>query len=101
MKYILKKDLPFAKAGAEVVFNDKSLCFEVKSDRWSSDSGDYKFVGHSNKSSLIKDGWIEEVKPRTFYINKTKGGELFAYYKEENAIDVGGSTETIKVVECI
>ena len=100
MKYILKKDLPFAKAGAEVVFNDKSLCFEVKSDRWSSDSGDYKFVGHSNKSSLIKDGWIEEVKPREWIIEVTKEQQYIRPADAKGRLYSSGS-EIIKVREVI
>ena len=96
-KYILKKDLPFAKAGTEV-----RIYTDLESEIDSIDILDNRVeISNMSDKQLLNEGWIEEVKPREFYINKTKSGELFAYYKEENAIDVGGSTETIKVVECI
>ena len=105
-KYILKKDLPFAKAGIEIPienlsllipFNDIHLCGAKR-------HFSYMVIAHEDDiPTLIKDGWIEEVKPREFYINKTKNGLLHAYYKENSALE-GASlddSETIKVVECI
>ena len=99
MKYILVKDLPFAKAGAIVVVGGYTKLIQVDGYTIGDDNSKHR----PSIQKLIEDGWIEEVKPREFYINKTTGGELFAYYKKENAIDGSSldSSETIKVVECI
>ena len=91
-KYILKKDLPFAKAGDEVLIKKEGLPSIMTNSGYLCDLPSFEF-----------DNWIEEVKPRTFYINKTKNGGLYVYCKEEQA-SLGAtldSTETIKVVECI
>ena len=53
MKYILKKDLPFAKAGEIVDFLDGTI--EAKSCQ-------------CDVPSLFVNIWIEEVKPREVYI---------------------------------
>ena len=89
MKYILKKDLPFAKAGETISYlvND-GLTIRINNR--------YCDICLANK-----DEWIEEVKPRTFYINRMKSGELIAYYLEHNAREDSVQSETIKVVECI
>jgi len=103
MKYILKKHSPDAKAGQIYHLGLKNA-----------------MCGHNNPHILYHDTdphgkanfdiggvdvseWFEEVKPREFYINKTKNGLLHAYYKENSALE-GASlddSETIKVVECI
>ena len=89
-KYILKKDLPFAKAGTEVdIVDGEGILF------------DGYHCDYVNTGELVEKGWIEEVKPRTFYINRMKSGELIAYYLEHNAREDSVQSETIKVVECI
>lgn len=61
-KYILKKDLPFAKAGNEVKINDYNI--KVVSNAGA------PFLYHEYLAKyfdgLISQGWIEEVKPREF-----------------------------------
>ena len=98
MKYILKKDLPFAKAGTMI--DDILHCRGISSLSYI-EIGNCKCELDANIINIFD--WIEAVKPRTFYINKTKNGLLHAYYKENSALE-GASfddSETIKVVECI
>ena len=60
MKYKLKKDLPFAKAGAEVIL-DKGVFYFVDGERtW--------YLGQKIENNL--DDWIEEVRPREWWIER-------------------------------
>ncbi|MDD5353278.1 MAG: hypothetical protein PHS93_08980 [Candidatus Omnitrophica bacterium] len=72
-KYILKKDLPFAKAGSEIVKEtnilDQSLAdrFVVKVDKSdyhsNTEAYSFRFIGYVKDADyLIQEGWIEEVK---------------------------------------
>ena len=77
-KYRLKKDLPFAKAGAEV-FLDKDVTGNPIDNRISVEAeknfGGYKYfhIGYSaDLQKLINEGWIEEVKPREYDIHINK-----------------------------
>ena len=68
-KYRLLKDLPFAKAGAEV---GVELAISVRGkDNFLTWIGDPKDL-----ESLIDGGWIEEVKPREFYIVFDKNSKI-------------------------
>ena len=76
MKYKLKKDLPFGKAGMDVQFSLEVeqhpklyLCSQDVTDfnsYWITFEGD-----RDDLKGLITDGWIEEVKPREWYISET------------------------------
>lgn len=67
MKYRVLREMPFAKAGAEVLYkfqNDSYPIFKA---------GHICTILHieCNKTDLnrlIEEGWIEEVKPREFYL---------------------------------
>jgi len=68
MKYKLKKDLPFAQAG------EQARCFygsSVFSITYRMDSVDFNLTSEEYIDKLIRDGWIEEVKPREWYISET------------------------------
>ena len=87
MKYRLKKDLPFAKAGAIIYdsmgnymenYDNRIDCFVTCSivDKERDFSiyqyrGSLLFIGL--KPNLISEGWIEEVKPREFRITLVNG----------------------------
>ena len=67
MKYILKKDLPFAKAGSEVtkeklyVPNDPRECYLVDT-YW----GQRYVIGFVH--DILTESFIEEVKPREWWV---------------------------------
>ena len=54
MKYKLKKDLPFAEAGVEVKLVNEKRAIE--------------YNGYQCDIYDLRNGWIEEVKPREWYI---------------------------------
>ncbi len=67
MKYRLKKDLPFAKVG-EVI--DMGICgtFEnihLRPNKTGECSED-------NLKMMLQDGWIEEIKPREWWVTEHK-----------------------------
>jgi len=67
-KYKLKRELPFAKVGDEVFIS--SGAFVVKDPY---QLGQVLYIeDYKNKEKLITEGWIEEVKPREWYIGLTK-----------------------------
>ena len=80
MKYRLKKDLPFAKAGAEVIVNlALGVCVEYDGFIADSDGLNLKntrkyYIG--DLYELLNEGWIEEVKPREFEITFADGGYI-------------------------
>ena len=96
MNYKLKRDLPFAKAGSEVVLEgDVVIVQEASKQRIAvrvEDDPDwytYRFIGHKkNLNRFIKEGWIEEVKPREWWKLYREGlGLLIANFKtKEEAV---------------
>lgn len=57
-KYRLAKDLPFAKVGSSIErLNANWYVYDEYGCRW--------LIGDA---SLDMDGWIEEIKPREFYL---------------------------------
>ena len=89
MRYILAKDLPFAKAGSEIVF---------ESDVVNNTSGDmirvkvndnikqyaYRFIGYvQEKERLISEGWTKEVIPREWWISESVLRDMGRETKEE------------------
>ena len=76
MKYKLKRDLPFAKAGDNVEVNPGGcIPFANYSSGTFSTSEEYI-------DKLIKEGWIEEVKPREWELWLDKDGCVTATSKE-------------------
>ena len=89
MKYKLKRDLPFAKAGEEVFEDDTNFYIEAEVGIiWC-------FAEIKDKQKLIFEGWIEEVKPREWWeIERT---DVSFHYDDrfrsyEDAEDVRNST---------
>lgn len=61
MRYRLKKELPFAKAGDEIHIGE--CIYTDDMEAWAiGERGDLK--------KLIEDGWIEEVKPREWWVGE-------------------------------
>lgn len=117
-KYRLKKDLPFAKAGTEVKIDDKF--FVIKKD-------DFYLVGLKlcraaqenilvdliighidDLPTLISEGWIEEVKPREWWMNIYPKNTQRSYLHPTRELAIHGKTagsgvrgdvETIRVQE--
>ena len=92
MKYILKKDLPFAKAGIisqdfdgdKIIFGNIGTEFESDNKKFML-SEDYWFY-KLHIPQLISEGWIEEVKPREFYLYDDQlAGEKIWYNTIEEA----------------
>jgi len=77
-KYILRKDLPFAKAGNEINLTNGMLdhnCVSVKDD----DGMMWEIGFYEDIKQLISEGWIEEVKE----IPRDKIKELVEKYPRE------------------
>jgi len=77
-KYILKKDLPFAKAGDEINLTNEMLdhnCVSVKGN----DGMMWEIGFYEDVNQLIAEGWIEEVKE----IPRDKIKELVEKYPGE------------------
>lgn len=70
-KYILKKDLPFAKAGTELDFLEDGVATVQSIYR----ERDACFICElKDIDRLIEDNWVEEVKPREFLVFLNKEG---------------------------
>ncbi len=95
MKYRLKKDLPFAKAGAEVHLFPENLLYK-RLALFNDGTYPYCIVG-SDEIDL----WIEEIKPREFYVTIFPNEQINVYHTKHIAElnDGGVKFETIKVVE--
>jgi len=92
-KYRLLKDLPFAKAGAEV---GVELAISVRGkDNFLTWIGDPKDL-----ESLIDEGWIEEVKPREFYIVFDKNSKILGAIDDQRTTFLGAH-RFIKVREVL
>ena len=65
MKYKLKKDLPFAQAGEQARCFYGSSVFNIT---YRMDSVDFNLTSEEYIDKLIRDGWIEEVKPVELYV---------------------------------
>ena len=111
MKYILKKDLPFAKAGTEleIIRNEGRKRWIIPYDKqWATLDwqkvgpkrfGCYKFE-LTDTIALRNDGWIEEVKPREWIIEVTKEQQYIRPADAKGRLYSSGS-EIIKVREVI
>ena len=114
-KYILAKDLPFAKRGTEVnVSGDRIFVQRGKSkleacidalELWDSTSENIQ----KELQRLIDEGWIEEVKPREFMLHfKKSNGEIYSIQDltTKNGYNViskfdGEGVDSIKVREVL
>ena len=81
-KYRLKKDLPFAKAGATVSFTETQIIIQM-------DNSCHKhYYGRNDLAYLLSEGWIEEVRPRTYKLGLNKDGTFaFIWDFEGNGYD--------------
>ena len=66
-KYRLKKDLPFAKAGVEIEIGCNNNYDELINSRKDKKPAIY-LKGQVSLQNLLNDGWVEEIKPREWYI---------------------------------
>ena len=86
MKYVLKKDLPFAKAGAEI-----EIGFDNNYDELINSKKDKKpaiyLKGQVGLQNLLNDGWVEEIKPKEWYLIKDEHmGVVTGFEKEGLAV---------------
>ena len=72
MKYKLKKDLPFAKAGEELITD--SICVYTMGDVFNAGAKRQTKLYLGDILELTESGWIEEVKPREWYVGLTSQG---------------------------
>jgi hypothetical protein len=105
MKYRLKRDLPFAKAGEPVEVNEHGIRVSDKYiDQFYHRVSQKKLDAEVQR--LISEGWIEEVKPREIWVNEYKQGLLGSYLfdsKEsaEKSTAESGYIRTVKFVEVV
>ena len=69
-KYKLKKDLPFAEAGAEIMIGHENISYVTNDKEKTKQKHEKNYVYMAHKSylnPLIADGWIEKVGPREWY----------------------------------
>lgn len=96
MKYRLKKDLPFAKTGQEV--RESLNGIQIKRNDKSSEF----WITLGDKEKLIDEGWIEEVKPREFWVapfNETQESINGKRYKQViNPTDFYGAFKVQEVL---
>ena len=68
MKYRLKKDLPFAFAGTTIEADSVGLFVRYRTKNFLT-----WYIGENDSlQNLINSDWIEEIKPREFYIEIRK-----------------------------
>lgn len=103
-KYILKKDLPFAKIGTEII---------LLSNHLDSHMGDYTKCaldsGHGYIEFPVPDKdfelWIEKTKPRLFWLNIHKSGDRYLcdspFEARHTVWGEPGDNEIIKLCEVI
>jgi len=96
VKYRLKKDLPFAKAGA-MLKNNNCVIDEDGKNRYLSN---WNEEIEACTKRLLNDGWIEEVKPREWIIEVTKEQQYIRPADAKGRLYSSGS-EIIKVREVI
>lgn len=98
MKYVLKKELPFAVSGTEL-HTEETLKAGTKVyvlGETFSNQKEYILLGYL--TTLLHFGWVEEVKPREFMLVLVNGKPYDYSRPPRISID---KTETIKVREVI
>lgn len=84
-KYILKKDLPFAKAGIKIEQIQMSNTALKSYDLFSNNEVRFWINTEKDLDYLISEGWIEEIKPREWWVLKPKdhstAGQNVRFYK--------------------
>ena len=98
MKYRLKKDLPFAKAGTMI--DDILHCRGISTLSYI-EIGNCRCELDANKINIFD--WIEEIKPREWWVNLYNIGEggIFKTKEAANTVASSGRTEIIKVREVL
>jgi hypothetical protein len=102
MKYRLKKDLPFADAGTEV-WIDNTWTAWIDANVYAPNYGVTEFetrkVMLGKSSTLVAEGWIEEVKPREYWVAYNED-KILGVCKYDNETFVG-TTHFVKVREVL
>ena len=97
MKYILKKDLPFAKVGTEVRYFYGTTIEHINFNR-ENNTVDIHIPMKESIAMYFEDGWIEEVKPREWEVWLSKG-------QIHSTLPIMSDAHTLirvrEVVECI
>ena len=111
-KYRLLKDLPYAKKGTEVRFNENRIFVQRGETHLEACIDALNFCGPNPEliqkelQRLIDEGWIEEVKPREWYeVERLMPNGIWAYESnrydtEEDAIsDYSGDKTKLRVIK--
>ena len=95
MKYVLAKDLPFAKAGSKIKIEFNEILIKTE------EGSPFGYHQYSDQflQHLIDCGWIKEVKPREFYVRVSKNIPISICEDLEPLKDF--SNEIIKVREVL
>ena len=102
MKYRTTKDLPFAKVGTEILFVKNEDLLPTFSLRNINPENEWVVMEGQEKrwERYILDGWIEEEKPREFYIPIDRDtGKLLASDKPMDKGYSGGWTLAVEVIK--
>ena len=112
MKYRLKKDLPFAKAGTplkytqlvmgapEMIIREREKVY-VQGETFSNEKESI-LLGYAQ--DLLDKGWIEKVKPREWTLLKSHNGEIVNAREGHNSFEgerLMGISERINVTEVL
>ena len=114
-KYILAKDLPFAKKGAEVKHNNHRIYVQRGEFSLGAIIDSFELIEsiptniQKELQRLVDEGWIEEVKPREFMLHfKKSNGEIYSIQDltTKNGYNViskfdGEGVDSIKVREVL
>ena len=74
MKYKLKRDLPFANIEDNVRVNNYEDVIMIDSTKYGEKTICYQIGRFDDLPDLLGNGWIEEVKPREFWVGLDKQG---------------------------
>jgi len=86
-KYVLAKDTPTSKKGSEILEHFGTVCL-LEQNYFHSISKGNETVQDA-LSRLLRDGWIEEVKPLEIWVNEYKMSDGFS-----NKFGVARSSKT-------
>ena len=104
MKYVLRRGLPFAKIGTKVIINYADgvviKCDTFIANKKGENVTEAKRIYLGDKTDLLNEGWIEEEKPREFYIPVDRDtGKLLASDKPMDKGYSGGWTLAVEVIK--
>jgi len=100
MKFVLKKDLPFAKAGEalELTMTNRNIV-----EQFDDNARPVKcyLAKETTLQRLISEGWIVEVKPREVWQNVYDNNSASNYYQSKEKADDSAYPHRIECVHYV